>query len=243
MPASSSSLLLSVPDLGEAWGTWGANFDDFASLHYLHIWGYILSVPKMKWLNKWWNKGSLNLMQETMSFFSSACRVSCTAGSPAGEWQNGFVGCWEGVGLLRSEFWCFPSASYYCSNTSLPCLACASYCWMVSAHAASLPSAKPDAPLQDSSAAFSRWHWRYDQRVCSFSFGLCQGNSSTWSKHWLLQDMKLWKVGVVLERKNMCAGSKKGCCLRPLADWKCACCHEVTNEFWRQFFTHIWGML
>jgi len=51
MPASFLSLLLSVPGLGGAWGSWGVNqsfsASDFASLRYLHVWGYIVLVPRM----------------------------------------------------------------------------------------------------------------------------------------------------------------------------------------------------
>lgn len=82
MPASFPSLLLSVPALNKARGSWGVNksflVSDFASLHNLHIWGYIVPVPKMMWHDKWRDKRYMNLMQETMCNFC-LCGASCTA--------------------------------------------------------------------------------------------------------------------------------------------------------------------
>lgn len=97
MPASFPSLLLSVPGLDEAWGSWGANksflASGCASLYYFNIREYIVPVPRRMWHDKWRDNRLLNLMQKTMCnlcLYFPACVESAVPqrGFPAGEWYS-----------------------------------------------------------------------------------------------------------------------------------------------------------
>lgn len=261
MHASFLFLLLSVPDLDEAWGIWGVKSflaSDFAFLHYLHIWRYSVPVPRMMWHDKWRDKRPLNLMQETTCNFClsiPACveQAILQTGSPPRQWESS---CLAGSHFLLHSLhisleknWAAETRVLVRSFSllllfqywpSLLTFFCVSHHGWLEPTDVSLSSARPDALGQDFWCCLFQAELEIPATCWLFPIQSLQGEKgSTYSKCLLLQYMKPCKVGMVLMRKAvMCIGSKNGCHLRPLAVWMSTCWREVTVEFWRCVFPH-----